>query len=142
MSDSDRKLGSEKDTKKAKSPAPGEGIRSLDTWKKLAVARRGLHDNAQRESLSNDPQAYMERLGLNELVHDQELGQLTDLERQLMELEPRQELEVTARRGAKLACAAATPVVVVNVGEAFNVAANIDSAWNVGMEHARDSSED
>ena len=46
------------------------------------------------------------------------------------------------RRGAKLACAAATPVVVVNVGEAFNVAANIDSAWNVGMEHARDSSED
>lgn len=125
-------------SRKGAEPKPGEGVRSLETWKKLASARAALAtEQGGRQQLASDPAAYFKRFGLEDLGPSADAAQLRELEDQLG-VDPLGDLQVDARRGA---VAVVGPVVlavaynkvgaaqvggVVNVGVNLNVAKN----WN------------
>ncbi len=127
----DKKTQKDVKSKKAKAePEPGKGVRSLETWKKLAAASRNLSkDEAGRSELSSDPGAYFRRFGLEDLAPEGDRAALTELEERLAGLNPFEQLGMDSRRG--VVAVVAVPVAAVTWTKATNV--QIGGNLNVGV---------
>lgn len=114
-------------------PRAGEGVRSLQTWQRLAAARQALTSEAgAREELTNDPAAYFQRFGVDGSAVNGRTN-LTDLERQLgvaANAAPQLELRSEARRGCAAVVVVWAGAVAVNVAAAANAAAVANVAAN------------
>lgn len=106
-------------------PRAGEGVRSLQTWQRLAAARQALSaEPGAHDELANDPAAYFQRFGVDGTGANGRTN-LTDLERQLgvaANAPPQLELRSEARRGCAAVAVVWAGAVAVNVAGVANVA--------------------
>lgn len=118
---------------KSEEPRAGEGVRSLQTWQRLAEARRNLNaETGAREELASDPAAYFQRFGVDGVAVSGR-SNLSDLERQLgvaANAAPQLELRSEARRGCAAVVVVWAGAVAVNAVGAANVAAVANAAAN------------
>lgn len=123
-------------TQNVEEPKPGEGVRSLETWKKLARARAAM-TNEQGEKGAADPAAYFQRFGLADLAPGTDSSTLKSLEGHLGAVDPVGELRVDARRGAVAVVGPAVLAVAYNkagvgqMGVTVNIGVNLNLAKNV-----------
>lgn len=131
MDKEDKKSGGKEHVKAE--PKAGEGIRSLDTWKRLAQAR------AAQDTEGGDPAAYFKRFGIEDLAPTADSSTMQMLDGKLGVIDPLSEMRVDARRGAVAVVVAPVGAVAVNVvggvswGVAAQVGANVNAVanWNV-----------
>jgi hypothetical protein len=130
-------------------PKPGEGIRSLQTWQKLAAARKALAAEGGKEQMAQDPSAYLRRFGVED---EAGMPGHSDLEQRLAMMdpgkEPQVELRSEARRGVAAIAAVWAGVIAVNAVKAanaawhanaalnFNANANANANWNYNWNYA------
>jgi hypothetical protein len=126
-------MGQDSDKKVAKAePKPGEGVRSLDTWKRLAQAR------AAQQAEGGDPATYFQRFGIEDLAPNVDSSTMQMLDGRLGVVDPLSEMKVDARRGAVAVVVAPVAAVAVNVvggvswGVAAQVGVNVNAVknWN------------
>ena len=114
-------------------PKPGEGVRSLDTWKKLAQAR------AAHETEGGDPAAYFKRFGIEGLAPNADSGTLEMLDGRLGVVDPLGDARMDARRGAVAVVVAPVAACAINVagnvnwGVNVNVGANVNTGVNLNV---------
>ena len=119
-------------------PKAGEGMRSLDTWKKLAAARHAAAGNEEaRARLSADPSAYLSEFGVNSQAFGPmglqagSTQSMTEFEKQLANMNPFRDVQTGVRRGCvyPVVAGACAAVVAGNVAGAVNVAAVENAAY-------------
>lgn len=127
---------------------PGRGMRSLQTWQRLAAAREAARtDDNARAQLETDPAAFFQQFGVAGLAPEEGM---TDLERRLgalnaFEAEQGMALQYGARRGVAAVAVFWAGVIAVNAVKAANVAwhanaaanfnANANANWNANFNY-------
>jgi len=112
---------------------PGRGLRSLQTWQRLAAAREAARsDDNARAQLETDPTAFFQQFGVAGLAPEEGM---TDLERRLGALNPFEAeqgmaLQYGARRGVAAVAVFWAGVIAVNAAKAANVAWHFNAAAN------------
>jgi len=133
MSDKKQIETNRKNAKKGDEPKAGQGVRSLQTWQRLAAAREAVSkDEAARAQLQKDPSAFFQQFGVSGLAPEEGFA---DLERRLGALNPFETesgaaLQYGARRGVAAVAVFWAGVVAVNAAKAANVAWHANAAAN------------
>lgn len=125
MDKEDKKSGT-KDVAKNE-PKPGEGVRGLDTWKKLAQAR------AAHETEGGDPQEYFKRFGIEGMAPEADSHTMQLLDGKLGVVDPLSEKRIDARRGIAAVVVAPVAAVAINVVDAVSAGGNVQVGVNLNV---------
>jgi len=108
-------------------PKPGEGVRSLDTWKRLAQAR------AAQEAEGGDPAAYFKRFGIEGMAPTTDSETMKMLDGKLGVVDPLGEMKLDARRGAVAVVVAPVAAVAINIAAAVQAGAAVQIGVNLNV---------